>query len=144
MNPRYLVIDAGSSLKDFKSSLEQPELPCIDVFAVLEKVVDTVSSRAEADQELQDLGRVLLADEFLGSRTASLYTYTGDCDFYETVEENIIGLDFIVGMARKLGQNLKQQFEAYQLYQNGEIAYEFHGIVDEHAIALRLKNNTGR
>lgn len=121
----------------FKRALDQPELPCIDFDAVVDVVVDSVSSRIEAEGELMNLGRTLMKDEFLGARTGTMLNPSDDISFYESPEDNILGLEHIVDLAKKLGQQVKQQFEAYRLYQGDELGYEYHGIIDEHAIILR-------
>ncbi len=140
MRPAYIVIDTQSNLKAFKYELNRPEMPCIDLDAVLERVVDSLSSRVEAPQEIANLHRSLSEDELLGSRSGiGLFDNEGDYCFYETIEENVFGFETIVDMAKKIGHNLNQQIEAYKLYKGDELGYEYHGIVDEHAIVLRAR-----
>lgn len=137
--PLLLIVPVQNSLLAFKKALNHLELPCIDFEAVVEVVIDAVSSRKEADSELLHLGRTLWKDEFFGARTGSILNPSDDLSFYDSPEDNVFGLEHIVGLAKKLGQQLKQEFEAYRIYQDGETGYEYHGLIDEHAIILRTR-----
>lgn len=143
-HPSLVIVPVQGGLLAFKEALDQPELPCIDFDAVVGVVIDSVSSKVEADGELLHLGAKLLRDEFFGGRTGPLLNPSDDIDFYESPEENIIGLEHVVDLTRQLGRQLKQEFEAYRLYQDGELGYEYHGILDEHSIVLRPTSRTRR
>lgn len=138
-----IIVDVTSSLKEFRKAANQPELPStIDVDAVLDCVVDAISCTCEADAELLHLPKRLLCDDFLGSHREadSSYMKFGDpFSLHESPEDNLFGFEIFSTLAQRLGQQLKQQFETYKLYENGELGYEFDGIVDEHAIALRAR-----
>lgn len=144
MRRPHLIVPVQESLLAFKRALDQPELPCIDFEAVLGIVVDSMSSRKEAPEELLHLGKTLLRDEYLGSRTGSVFSTDEEVSFYESPEDNILGLEHIVDLAKNLGQQLKQQFEAYRIYTGDDLGYEYHGIIDEHAIILRPTAETRR
>ena len=137
-----IIVDVQSSLKQFRQGMNQPELPnIIDVDAVLDCVVDAISCTVEADAELLHLPTRLLCDDFLGSHraTESLISFDDPFSLHEQPGDDVFGLEIVSSLAQKLGQQLKQHFETYKLYKNGELGYEFHGIVDEHAIALRAR-----
>lgn len=137
--PSLLIIPVQNSLMAFKRALDQPELPCIDFEAVVDLVIDSVSSVREAEAELFHLGRTMLRDDFLGSRSGPMLNPSDEVSFYESPEENILGLEHIVALAKTLGQQLKQEFEGFRLYTDGELRYSYHGIIDEHSIILRTR-----
>lgn len=140
-----IIVPMADSFQQFRRAVEQPELPVIDIDAVLDCVVDAVSCRIETTGELLDkIPRLLYGSELLGARVkpnGMPYMQFGDpFSLHEEPDENIFGLQHVTTLAQRLGLQLQQQFEAYRLYQNGELAYEFDGIVDEHAIALRARS----
>lgn len=144
MRPSLLVVPVQDSLLVFKKALDGLDLPCIDFEAVVGAVVDAVSSRKEADGEIQSLGVTLWQDEFFGARTGAMLNPDDEISFYESPEDNVLGMEHIVSLAKKMGQELKQEFEAYRIYQDGETGYEYHGLIDEHAIVLRPRTPSRR
>lgn len=145
MRRHLVIVGTANSFKQFKSAIDQHELPCIDADAVLEQVVEALSSRSESDTELYYLGSKLYEVELLGSKTGpTIFKRNRDIDIYEDPCENVLGVEYVVDLAKKLGHKLKQEFEALRLYNGDELGYEYHGIIDEHAIVLRSTSHTGR
>lgn len=139
--PQYLVIGVDNTLKELKRAINQPELPHIDLDALLEHVVDAVHHRQTADWELRAMPARLMTQEVLCSKHVhSPRPYSGSLhsdSYYEELWESVLGLELIASCASKMGHALKRTLDADRLFEQGYLQFEYHGILDDTSLILR-------
>ena len=139
--PQFLVIGVDNTLKELKRAINQPELPHIDLDALLDHVVDTLRHRQTADWELRAMPVRLLTEEVLCSRQLhGTRPYSGSLhsdSYYEDLWENLFGLELIADCATKMGHALKRTLDADRLFEQGYLQFEYHGILDDTSLILR-------
>lgn len=125
MDPTYLIIPIGSALRDLKDAVYEPDLPSIDVEALLELVVDSIRYPQHSDSYLTKLPRILLDNDMLTS--------------HRDLDVDYIGLEFVAHRAAATGRSLQRIFQQYQLFESNGLNFEFDRTLDERTIVLRKR-----
>jgi hypothetical protein len=108
-----------------------PNVPFIDFDALMDRVVDAVSSTVEAQNELTHLPDTFMRDGLLGQGIG----LDGDDEGFD-----LFLPERITSCASKLGYRLLDEFKQLKLYKDGELPYLYEGMTNDRSILLRLRS----
>jgi hypothetical protein len=129
--PSQVIIGVEDYLIDLKSSINQANLPTIDIDVILSRIVESVSHYVTAENEITALPDALVKDDILDTRAC-----VADSDnFYEC----IAGLERVFTNIIKVSYVLCRYFKQHGLYVDQYLAFEYGSMIDDKSIVLRRR-----
>jgi hypothetical protein len=133
--PSKVIIDVDDYLIKLNSSINQPDIPTIDIDALLDFIVDSISHYPSAENELWELSHNLVKNELLGSRTNSRQTGWDSGDQSESLK----GLEAVAINSVRIGHALCRYLKHHGLFVDQYLNFEYGGVIDERSLLFRRR-----
>lgn len=130
--PAGLIIGVDNHLINLKRALAQPELPTVDLDALLGFVVDALRHEPTADYELNALPHTLMRYEALGARVDPNRMWD-----LEDPWDNLFGLEIVLDHAVRMGHVLRQAIKWNGLLEGDLFKFDYDGVLDDRSIIFR-------
>lgn len=121
--PQFLIMECPQSLPPFVALLKRPELPTIDIDAVLSQIVDAVTVLDQADDNLSSTALYMRAGEGLSERWI-LEDGPSDAHLEEMVIHGVVCV----------GQEIKNNLLDHNAYRHGHCPYTYRNLVNASTI----------
>jgi hypothetical protein len=129
--PSQVIIGVEDYLTELKSSINQANLPTIDIDVLLSRIVESVSHYVTAENEITALPDALIQDDILDTRAC----ISGSSNFYECITE----LERVFTNIVKVSYVLCRYFKQHGLYVDQYLVFEYGSMIDDKSIVLRRR-----
>jgi hypothetical protein len=129
--PEKIIVGIDDSLINLRASINQANLPTIDMDVLVTRIIDTTLHYVTASAEITALPDALIKDDIIDTRS----TIGNSDNFYECIKE----LENVFTNIVKTSHVLLRSFKQQGLYMDQYLAFEYESMIDDKSIVLRRR-----